>query len=468
MISVRALKTGIALTCLVLVLFVGALTSYILDSDVGPPIFASFFALVAGILSTYFSYRNGTIDNFGGWALGFTVYVALSYLVFIFLWFAPLTELGALRTPSQMPEYQDANFYDYIATVAAEAPLAEWADIVNSTWLSQGVISYLASIYSLFGVSAFNFFLINLILGYGSALFLQGLIGAESRLAGLAAIFSPFVLYYLCTPGKEVLTNFMVLLILLHFYSTLFLKNNFSYLRILKLIAFLLVLAIIRVNAALMVIAVLGLYLFFNSTNKIRLLLGASAFLSVFFGALYFSGFYEVVLALLEFNTYFDAFNLRLENVEAGSVKYLLGTALTNENPFIHAALFPFRTVVWLVAPLPAVNIYDLFRDVLFGSAYSRFRAGEALMRVASSLGMLSFIIFAVREFLRHGKAVFCQRRGFILFCAIGFAVILSSTQFIEGARYRTVVEPLAFCWLVSIIFSSGRPRRSLDRRRGG
>ncbi len=446
-----------ALVCLAAVSCCGVLISAFSDGESRGVWLSAFLLIFVSVGATRYAARRGLIHSFSTWIFALTAYIILSYVVFIFFWYIPLVGLDSLRTATQLPEYQDANFYDYMAVVAARSPFSEWPGIINSTWLSQGVISYLGLIYKIFGISAFNFLNLNILLAYLSSLLLQSLIKSGQRAAGLAAIISPFSIYYFITPGKEVLTNFLVIAVLYLFYSRMSLKARLSFRVVIMFAGSLFLLIVVRVNAALMVVITLCLYVFFNSDKKLVLTTKVFVILAGFFSALLWLGFYEIIIMLLDFNLVVDGLNIRLENAGASGIKHALGTGLISDNLLIHAALAPLRAIVWVLAPLPIVDIYGLIEEVIYGSPYSVFRSGESLMRVLSSALMLWFVARFAFEFFVRGFNVFSGRRGFVLFCALCFVLILSSTQFIEGARYRTVVEPLALCWILS-----QRSRRSI------
>lgn len=441
----------IAISCYALnSLILGAISSYF--DETGNFSFKSvILSFALGISINVFASRNKIIFNFAKWTLNLCIYMLMSYIIFLWFWYFPLYSLGDLRTATQMAEYQDANYYDYLAELASLSNYSDWLAIINATWLSQGVVAYLAIIYKYLGVSQFNYFFINIILGYFSIIFIQAIISISIKrdIANIALLI-PFVVYYNVTPGKEVLTNLFT-------YSTLYylflawnkrLNVGFDYVILFILV---ILLALVRLNAGIMVVGVFAAYCFVYSLNK-----KAIFFKSILIGIIalyifYLIGLIELVMSILDFATIMSQYDLRLENTDSNSIKYILATSLTSGNFILNLLMSPLRMIIWLVAPFPFLEIYELLQQIFSDNKYNVFRAGEALSRSLSSLIMVYFCVMFFNYFIKNDKKIHCESANYLLIVSLGFTFVLSTSNFIEGARYRVIIEPLAICWVLLI-----------------
>ena len=164
---------------------------------------------------------------------------------------------------------------------------------------------------------------------------------------------------------------------------------------------------------------------------------------------LFYIGLNEIIFIIFDINSYMSQLDLRLQNTDTGGLKYKLAVALTSENLFINLLLAPFRMIFWLVAPFPFLNLLDLANKLFSGDNYAVFRSAEVLARTLSSLIMVYFCIRVLYVYSTGKFRQMTKSANFLLFILIGFALILSTTNFIEGARYRTLIEPLAICWIL-------------------
>jgi hypothetical protein len=442
---------ALAVILLALVTFLLAGVSYIFSNYDEFSFCSSLVLFISGIAITRTAKKYGLIFSFSTWINYLILYIIVSYVVFMWLWFIPLRELGDLRTAMQMPEYQDANYYDYLAELAAKLPFTEWPAIINATWLSQGVISYLAFIYKYFGISQFNYLFINIILGYLSVIFLQGIISSNGRDFGMLALFMPYTLYYNITPGKEVLTNVVVFSILYFYFKIRNSMNSHIFTNSILIIMPLFLLALIRFNALIMVLVVVASYSLFHAKNRFKLILKFGLAGSIALALFYAFGLLDLFYQITDIDSHASQMVLRLQNSEPGSIKFVLATMLTSDNFFINTLLAPIRVFIWMLAPFPFLNILDLTQSILFDNSYTTFRSGEALARSISSLVMVYFL-YKFSIFARSSKIIIDNSSNYILFSALTFSLILSTTNFIEGARYRTIIEPLIACWLLFIL----------------
>lgn len=415
---------------------------------------------VSGLAATYYAYYKGLIFNFNRWIYALTIYLIFSIVLFIWFWYIPLVNLGDLRTPNQIANYQDANFYDYLAYSIHDQNFNNWHEGLNATWLSQGVVGYLALIYRYIGTSQFNFLFINILIGYVAIIFLQGIVSKSGVDIAIPTLFLPFVDYYNITPGKEVLTNFFMFGALYFFKAYInneFRNKNFN---IIILIGFITILGFIRLNAMIMLIISLGLYTFLVSNKKFQLMIAyIIVILAVYI--IYLLNYSEALTSILSLSSHINNLEVRISNLEVDSLKYKISIILINENPFIHLLLSPFRLPIWLYAPFPYFEFWDILSAIFSTDYFLLFRQGEAITRLLSSMYLVylsCLIIYYTR--LRFSK-ISHSIDSYSFFIFITFSIFLSSTQFIEGGRYRALVEPIMVLSILYIINAFKQNRKN-------
>jgi hypothetical protein len=293
---------------------------------------------------------------------------------------------------------------------------------------------------------------INILLGYLSVIFIQGIVATPSRKdVAIPVLFIPFVLYYNITPGKEVLTNVLAYSNLYFLFLAWNRRDRISPGFIFVILMLVIILGLIRVNAALMIISVFAIYCFMHSASKIWLLLRFGFIGLAAFYLFHLLGLSDLIALITDIDSHVSQLDLRLQNTEAGSFKHTLATALTSDNFIVNLILAPFRMLIWLVAPFPFVDIYGLLQSILSSDHYTVFRAGEALARYFSSLIMVYFCFKVFRFVATYRYSITSSSAKYLLIVTLGFTLILSTTNFVEGARYRTIIEPLAICWLLMV-----------------
>jgi hypothetical protein len=422
-----------------------SILGFIISSEIGFSFLPYAVLFFGGIYITYLGFKYYYLRSFSKWLNCLSAYTIFIFLIFIFFWYLPLRNLGDLQTSQQLPDYQDANYYDYLADLAAESPFSEWGTILNSTWLSQGIITYLALIYKLFGVSQFNYLPLNILLGYISVISIQSIIvsSKNDNLKGL--LFLPFVAYYFVTPGKEVLTNSLTYFTLCLFWNLRTQRSSRVGLKKFVVVVSLLSLGLIRLNAMFLTILFLIIYSLIHSQRKVFMFVKSICYLFIIFSILFFFNLHELIFSIIDADSHISQFNIRLQNVQTDSIKLFLSTALTNENILLNMALSPLRMLVWLIAPFPFLGFGQHLADIITGGYYQIFRAGEMLARSLSTLIILVTFILSKNKFLFVRQIFQDNGPNFIFLAGLIFSVVLSTTNFIEGARYRTFVEPLFY-----------------------
>ena len=108
----------------------------------------------------------------------------------------------------------------------------------------------------------------------------------------------------------------------------------------------------------------------------------------------------------------------------------------------------PVRFFIWILLPYPYLipdfqTIFSL-PEILKSDWNTYFRAPDKVLRIFSKWIILYLLPFIVRPFFSGN---FVNRKAwiyFLLFCAF-LTIIISTNNFVNGGRYRTVVEPLFF-----------------------
>ena len=144
--------------------------------------------------------------------MGLVLLLFMSTL-YLLLWHLPLIDLGGLKTPDQDENFNDQNFYLYVASKVCD--MRSWTeDDITVTWSATGVIGYLTYGCRTFGTVYF-YMLVNPLL---MALGLLALIRAYDAVGlrpqpGLWSLLAlPYTWLTLATPGKECLSVFGTML----------------------------------------------------------------------------------------------------------------------------------------------------------------------------------------------------------------------------------------------------------------
>lgn len=403
------------------------------NASIGPPIIC-WIAIV--LLIRRLKYKK-LITNANVWFYYASIKIIFSVLIYYFFYFEPLDQISALRFENQEQEgFQDALYYDYLGSVVANLSYSEWLPYLNATWLSQGIVAYLGIIYSLFGVSQTNYLFINMIISFSSLYFLTSLIGSDLGGRVNYITFLPFVMYYEITPGKECLTNAFVFSLI--YFGMAAIRRDRQMKNYIFLSLAIVGLGLIRLNALMLLALFFAALLLINGYYKsiLSILVVGVIVVALVDGGLIWDVIYSI-------QSYSEILASRAQYIDTNSAKYFFFNLLTSDNVFINLILSPLRLVVWLVAPLP-LNIFEVIYAVFDGSGYSRFRSAEFAMRTLSSIVMVYMLFNFIKS--RQRMIELCDpkdMRCVILLATLIFGLALSTTNFIEGARYRTLIEPL-------------------------
>lgn len=204
--------------------------------------------------------RRRLIESTSFWLLLFSLKLLLNVVLTYYLWFEPLApDLLRVMEGGSFVKLQDSNLYDFYALQAAENGILQSWDSLNFTWLSVGITSYLAIIYSLLGVSVAYVSMCNALLSLVGLIMLCAtlrlLFEAQRKWDWVAlSAFIPSIAYYDATPAKEPLTE-VLYLSLLYVLTALLCARRILFSRV--LLAFLLVVLLVtmRINVAFILMA---------------------------------------------------------------------------------------------------------------------------------------------------------------------------------------------------------------------
>lgn len=406
------------------------------------------------ILVVLLAKRARFISSPAWWVTLFGCKFFINVMLTMYVWHEPLAP-DLLRVPEVVVGVQDSNLYDYYAMEAArQGILISWP-LLNFTWLSFGITGYLASVYSFLGASIAYVSMCNALLSVAGLMMLTAtlrrLFGVRRRwdLVAMSA-FIPSIAYYDATPAKEPLTN-------LFFYSALFAlvylnqRRRFDVPTVLKAIAPLGILALIRANVALMLVAA-------NAWPQIRrfgIIRSSVAIVSS-------AALAAIVLIVLTGSTSNLAaiFNIGdaiertsgfvQERADAGEsgLKQLVAENLAPRSLGHLVALSPVRTVIWLYLPYPLIipTVHGLVPPptLLYQDRLGKLRITHELAYAITGWLLIfatPFLLGAILQFARDrhpGLAV-------LLFNIAVPAALIGNMMFIMGRRYRTLIEPLIF-----------------------
>ncbi|MCC7361493.1 MAG: hypothetical protein IT317_18545 [Anaerolineales bacterium] len=415
---------------------------------------ASFAALGAALALIEIGARQGYLASRNAWVVAFLLKLTLSFLITSYLWAEPLTKLNLLRVAAVVPGVQDSNLYDYQAVLAATSGFR--LEVLNFTWQSFGIVTYLASIYRVFGVSVWYVALFNAVLALLGVIALAGLLTtldpAHRRQWQWArfAMLIPYVAYFDATPAKEPLT-FGLFYFTLLFMVRLIIRQGSLARNGFMALAGLAFLALVRPNVALLLLIPNILVLVLRLGARRGLAMLGLALLLVL-GLMSVTGNVARIM-----NNYFNPeawlaalakFWADRQAVGDHPLKLLVGDLLLPRSLAGLVALAPVRAVVWFFLPYPIIvpnfetllNLRGLLATdpiqvVLFGADLSALISTWLLILWSP---FLAAAVFARRTWRSPGFKL-------ILLNLFSLVLIISNIQFIMGRRYRTLLEPLIF-----------------------
>jgi len=399
------------------------------------------------------------------WIVVFSIKVLLSLLILKIFWLLPLEKNGYLRTDYQDSLTTDSNYYDYIGLEISKHGLFQSFGLLFSTWLSFGIIFYIYFIYTFIGQNILFITLTNVLLSLSSLIFIRLSIfkNLNENINKNILIFIPFILiipyvsYYDSIPGKEPLCLFGLSYLIYSISSILNSpKKSFLFTYLFNILFSIIILSIVRPN-----FGILCLFPTFFLLRK-RLNLFTIIFTFIFFSLIV----YVAVDLIIGVNNFIDSYSYLTNSTEIkdgvqlsiektssdGGIKNFIANTFAPSGVFQTIFFTPIRIIIWLVLPFPFIipNYFDFFSHKdLFGANWNYFfRFSEQLMRMLSSLFIVLllplFINACIMFFKNKQKTENSIQRTFLIFF---FSIIipLTITNFVDGGRYRVIVEPLYF-----------------------
>ncbi len=396
--------------------------------------------------------RLGYVASRNAWVIAFLLKLTLSFVITSYLWAEPLTQLGLLRVAETVPGIQDSNLYDYQALQAALYGFR--AEFLSFTWQSLGIVTYLASIYRVFGVSVWYVSMFNAVLALVGGLSLAGILTTADPAHRRQwqwvrfAMLIPYVAYYDATPAKEPLT-FGLFYFTLLFILRVILRRGPLWRNGLLTLAGLALLTLVRPNVALLLLIpnVLVLVLRLGVKRGVAMLLIAVALV---LGLIIVSGnLFRVTQVYFNPEAWLGSLaKFWADRQAAGDhpLKLLIGDLLLPRSIPDLVLLAPVRAGVWFFLPYPIIvpdwaTLFNL-RQLLVTDPIAYVLFGADLPALLST-----WLLILLSPFL--AAAVFARRTwrspGFqlILLNLFSILLVISNLQFIMGRRYRTLLEPL-------------------------
>lgn len=360
------------------------------------------------------------------------LYLILTSGIYYYLsWVVPMRISGLEFTRFQNELVSDSNYYLFLAREIARSNFEKIA-LANSTWLSQGVVLYGAFILWLTKRTIFIWFINKLLIFHATTILAKNYVIKHRRIGFMFLVFSlPFFNYYTNMLTKETLSFFLLASVLVS------VKRK----RYVSLLVFLAMLFFVRMNLLALVFAYFAFYWIIKKRRYgllILLLLGIGMGYSAVLESV---GFVDLA-ANFEMRTGRSALGVR------GVVAGILGPTT-----FAKLVIFaPLRAVLWFYAPLPIVsfNFTSLF---VWDDWRNTYVAYISLARLASALMLLFYTIkqrFAFR-YLKNSIGLF----------VLIYVLVISTTSFVMGARYRSIIEPF---FLLSIYFVKDNEANNLYR----
>lgn len=407
------------------------------DSNISP--IPPILLMAIAYLATKFLFIKGKIKHPNSLLLLLSLKVFISALVYYFLWYQPLSNLGALFLENQAETgFQDAMFYQFHATQIAQLDPTEWWQASSVTWQSEGIILYLSAIFKLFGDAMYNVTFLNILLSYLSILLILsiGELG-QAKFAGLAIIL-PHTLYYDIPPGKEALTTFLAYSTIASVYYSTLLRPPKQFVSVLLGASALILLLMVRANVALLLtfaifISLIILHRGISSQTLIFSIVGVAIYFSA---QTFFSANVESQIAAI-------GSGVDRLNEEDSSTKTKIVNIIYTESAIANLLFSPSYAVIWLLSPLPNLGLDLLYAGLIKRDSYAIYSFGPYFSRLAASIILLimAFQIPIWSRLLLAVKAMPAIRYVFTINLILVIAI--SYNNLIQGARYRVIVEPI-------------------------
>ena len=403
------------------------------------------------------------------WLLLFALKLVLNVASTYYLWFEPLApDLLRVMEGESFVKLQDSNLYDYYALKAAENGILQSWDFLNFTWLSFGITSYLAIIYSLLGVSVAYVSMCNALLSLVGLIMLCAtlrlLFEAQRKWDWVAlSAFIPSIAYYDATPAKEPLTQALYLSGL-YAITALLWKRQIQFNRIMLVLLMLGLLALVRVNVVFMLLIACSYPVLHRVGIWKSLAVGIAVTIMVVFVYITLYDSPQVLSSVFELEGRITSVASLVEErgaEGATGLKQVVSEAFAPRSASHLLLWSPLRPVIWFYLPYPLLipsfngltNVPSLFLEARMAKV---FVPHELAFTFSGYLLILAtpYLIGACLSFFRGNFF----NLSLLLFNIFIPALLIGNLQFIMGRRYRILIEPIVLATvLVAIHYRLGR-----------
>lgn len=400
--------------------------------------------------------RRRLIESTSFWLLLFSLKLLLNVVLTYYLWFEPLApDLLRVMEGGSFVKLQDSNLYDFYALQAAENGILQSWDSLNFTWLSVGITSYLAIIYSLLGVSVAYVSMCNALLSLVGLIMLCAtlrlLFEAQRKWDWVAlSAFIPSIAYYDATPAKEPLTE-VLYLSLLYVLTALLCARRILFSRV--LLAFLLVVLLVtmRINVAFILMAAFA-YPILQRFGLLKSLVAviALAGITIIMTSTVLDS--RLLSELIDVDTRIQGVSAFVEEraSEGGSrLKQWVSETFAPRSVGHLVFWSPLRAVVWFYLPYPL--LIPSQPTLLFEARLAKVFFSHELAFIFTGYLLILATPYLLGAFLSGLNRGHMNMRLLLLNIVIP-ALLIGNLQFIMGRRYRLLIEPLVLAVVIVAI----------------
>ncbi|MDI9364550.1 MAG: hypothetical protein QM541_06345 [Flavobacterium sp.] len=387
------------------------------------------------------------------WYYIFQLKLFVTILCAVLFFFIPLG--NNIATTTQDSRLIDSTYYNSIAKILATDGIIKNLELAYSGWQTGGITVVVGFLYTIFSHSTLTIIIVNSFSISTGALLCYVLAkkAINSNINQKLFYFFPFLpieSFYDMSPSKEPFSLILLYAILYFLYS---LHDKIKWYNLAGLAMSVTLLYMVRLNLLAAVIGAFLLYkAFYNISLKNMVLVIIVALLT---------GFILIYSNSLEYlaTPYLDLEGVgrQIEQKEANDgLKALIINTFAATSVFSLIAYLPIRAIVWMFLPFPFLFFSSKYFSELFTSNllntdpffWFHFFV-DACSKVDSFIMILSFPFFL--HFLFNMKLLIKTNFGFFIVIFFFFLLFtLSTYSFIEGTRYRSVLEPAYFMLLLS------------------
>lgn len=381
------------------------------------------------------------------WFYVFQIKLIVSFVLAAFFLFQPLGK--DIATTEQYPPLIDATFYNYLAKVLANDGIFNNLDLAYSGWQTGGIAIITGIIYTVFSSSTLTMIIVNCFLITLSCLLVYLLAKTIFKITQSTYFFLlpflPMESSYDIVPSKEVFSIFFIVTILYLTFQLLKKQNVVNWVLIL-ICCYLLFLIRFNLLVSLFFYGILFLFFFRASIKKILLSLGFTTL--VVFLSISVTSVGNIVFRYLDFGIINAMIDVKETN--SGLKKFIIDTFAATSLPKMFGFL-PIRALIFLFLPFPILLFSPNYVNELIqlksthSDPYFWFHFYiEGSAKLDAFFMLIAFPYFIL--FLSKFKKNITDNYGyFILFFFLFMLLSLSTFNFVEGTRYRALIEPFYY-----------------------